>query len=139
MRRKPSTGPGPANAGEAGFTLLEAIVALLILALALGTAVQSVAMASNRLVMADHARSIERVAKRVLAFQASVPDTGQVTTGIDAETGFKWTLDRRLVPLTDTQAEDGGKAMISTLAITSGGTRRQTFTFRSLSFAEPDK
>ena len=128
-RRRNADRPCP-NADEAGFTLLETIVALLILALALGTVVQSVAMASNRLVMADHARTIERVAKKVLALQASVP----VTTGLDEETGFKWVLDRRVVPLTESRANDSGKATLSTLTITSGGTRRQTYTFHTVSF-----
>jgi prepilin-type N-terminal cleavage/methylation domain-containing protein len=53
--------------GEQGFTLLETLVALVIISLALGMAVQSVALASSRIVASREARQIERYARGLLA------------------------------------------------------------------------
>ncbi|TCD16665.1 prepilin-type N-terminal cleavage/methylation domain-containing protein [Oricola cellulosilytica] len=121
------------RAPEAGFTLLETIVALLILALALGTAVQSVALASSRLGMSDHARDIEEVARRTLASLAATPPRPGRTEGVDRNSGLHWVIEARAVPGLETQS-----ASHIVLTLTSGTIRRLRHRFETMVLGQAD-
>lgn len=115
---------------DEGFTLLETLVALVVLAISLGVAVQSLALASGQLVMTGQARDIEIIAKELIA-SAPASTTASVNEGTDSETGYAWRLVSE--PILD---EGGMSAAMVTATVSTGGFRRQSFIFRTIRLGE---
>ncbi len=91
-------GAGPGRVRSAGFSLLEMVVAVAILALALGTLYQA-ASGATRNVRADekYAYAVE-LARSLLASNARVPREGVSASGETAG-GFNWQVSTRQVEL----------------------------------------
>ena len=91
-------GADPGRAGSAGFSLLEMVVAVAILALALGTLYQA-ASGATRNVRADekYAYAVE-LARSLLASNARVPRDGVNASGETAG-GFNWRVITRRIDL----------------------------------------
>jgi prepilin-type N-terminal cleavage/methylation domain-containing protein len=117
--------------GEAGFTLLETLIALLILALAIGTAVQSVAMASSQIVMAGQARQVEAVAKRILSLQTEPPEADDLR-GEDKDSGYEWAMSWRQFPTIPDADAERYTGYLVTLSVATGGMRGRTYRFRRI-------
>lgn len=115
----------PAPAGEAGFSLLEMVVAIAILALALGALYQA-ASGATRNVRADekYAYGVE-LARSLLALHARVPEEGVSDSGETAG-GFAWRVGTRSIDLQRTAL---ARASLHTIEVVvswvDGGKRRE--------------
>jgi prepilin-type N-terminal cleavage/methylation domain-containing protein len=77
---------------EDGFTLVETLIALMILAISAGLFVQSVALATGQIRTAARAESAELLALSLLAEHAAGSDERQDAEGVDAVSGLYWRL-----------------------------------------------
>jgi prepilin-type N-terminal cleavage/methylation domain-containing protein len=111
--------------GEQGFTLLETLVALVIISLALGMAVQSVALASSRIVASREARQIERYARGLLANPPS--QAGRTVEG-DRRSGMQAVIE--VAPVAEIETR---QVSLVTVTITTRGSRGQSHRFRTIS------
>jgi general secretion pathway protein I len=85
------------RAGEAGFLLLETIVAFLILAIALAIGVQSVAQGTGSVRRADEVATASMVAREVFATEAREIVEPGTRSGVHPS-GAAWRLTAGLVP-----------------------------------------
>ncbi len=93
---------------ESGFTLVETLVALLILAISSGLLVQSIALASSQLSSARHLLDAEQTALAVFAEQANSPKVGASQEGVDQISSLFWRYSRREIARKDDNSELAG-------------------------------
>ena len=77
---------------EEGFTLVEMLVALMILAISAGIFVQSVALAAGQIRTSAQAESAELLAVSILAERAASGSNSPSVEGIDPASGLYWRL-----------------------------------------------
>lgn len=85
---------------QSGFTLLETLIAFLILSIALGIATQSISAAALAYRKADALRAADRLVSEVLAEYGGIPGSPKQENGVAAD-GKAWTLTRETIPLGD--------------------------------------
>ena len=77
---------------NSGFSLLEMIVAIMVLSLSLGALYQAVAGASKIIRVDEKYAYASGIAQSLLAEYAVVPDTGLVQSG-ETDGGFRWQVN----------------------------------------------
>jgi general secretion pathway protein I len=127
MRPIRPAGPGPV----AGFSLLEMVVAIAILALALGALYQA-ASGATRNVRADekYAYGVE-LARSLLAANARVPAAGVNSAGETAG-GFSWRVASRQIERTDAALAGASLHDIEVAVGWEDGDRRREVVLRSV-------
>ena len=105
-----------ARGGNKGFSLLEMVVAVAILAMSLGALYQSVAGAT-KIVRVDekYAYAVE-LARSLLADHAVVPTNGLQQAG-DTRGGFTWEVNAQAVTLPDSPQLRDGKLQSITVSV----------------------
>lgn len=88
------------STAEEGFTLIETILAFLVLALSLMILSQSISQATNQIHTADLSDAAGLVAERVLAM-AQGQDEHAAGSGTDQASGLLWTWSNRVVRRSD--------------------------------------
>jgi prepilin-type N-terminal cleavage/methylation domain-containing protein len=90
---------------ESGFTLVETLVALMILAISSGLLVQSIALASSQMTSARHVLKAEQTALSVLAEQANSQKIIESREGVDNLSDLFWRYSRQDIARGDDNAE----------------------------------
>ncbi len=93
------------TAAENGFTLIEVLVAFVILSAALVAANQSLSYSLRAITAVHMSRSADHLAEEVFAERHSPPDMLKQEKG-EGSDGLTWTLRRELLNLEDTQTAE---------------------------------
>ena len=81
---------------EDGFTLLETLIALIILAISAGLMLQWVSLASTQLHAADRQQAAEQLALTILAERQTMTDVTPEAEGTDERSGLYWHFHREI-------------------------------------------
>jgi prepilin-type N-terminal cleavage/methylation domain-containing protein len=90
---------------ESGFTLVETLVALLILAISSGLLVQSIALASSQITSARHVLAAEQTALSVLAEHSGSANISDSKEGVDNSSNLFWRFSVQTVARRDDNSE----------------------------------
>jgi general secretion pathway protein I len=124
------------DAKDSGFTLLEVLVAFLILAAALVAANQSLSYSLRSFASAKMSRAADRAAEAVLAEHVNLSSDLGEESGVTAD-GQKWTLKFEPFALKVGDAEiTAEKLTLDIIAPTDGHTVRRYVTYRSVQTAD---
>jgi type II secretory pathway pseudopilin PulG len=93
---------------EGGFTLVETLIGLLILAVSSGLLLQSIASASNQMRSARNFLAAEQIAVSILAEHMKVSARDNSETGVDQTSGLVWSYEETSVPRSDANSELAG-------------------------------
>lgn len=102
-------------AAQAGFSLLELLVAMTIMAIALGMLYQTTGTDARNIDRVQQSQRAAELAESLLAWRDAVPEGGWNASGQDA--GFDWTIGSRPYPVAD-QATNAPILHEITLSIT---------------------
>jgi len=126
------------GAKDNGFTLLEVLVAFLILSAALVAANQSLSYSLRSFASARMSRAADRVAEEVFAERLSLPRNSGEQSGVAAD-GLKWTLKLDPLALKDGSTEVlAEKLTVDVAAPTDGRIIRRYVTYRSVQTNKDD-
>jgi len=126
------------SARDSGFTLLEVLVAFLILSAALAAANQSLSYSLRSFASAKMSRAADRVAQEVFAERLSLSKSPGERSG-DAANGLKWTLKFEPFALNDESAEIAAEKLTLIVAAPADGRIvRRYVTYRSAQTNEDD-
>ncbi|TGP85421.1 MULTISPECIES: prepilin-type N-terminal cleavage/methylation domain-containing protein [unclassified Mesorhizobium] len=110
----------PENSDDDGFSILEMIVAMTILALVLGIASQTIVLASRSIVIAREQMEAARKVRAIMAQYDAGAESGG-TAGLDAIAQSGWTV--KIQPMGD------GKAKLDAIVIEKSGAAGTFLTF----------
>jgi general secretion pathway protein I len=120
--------PAPA---QSGFSLLEMVVAIAILALSLGTLYQATSGATRNVRSAEkYAYGVE-LARSLLADNALVPAEGKSARG-ETEGGFRWSMQTSPLDLPNGSLPRGALHKLEVLVSWSDGLKRRKVTLTSV-------
>jgi prepilin-type N-terminal cleavage/methylation domain-containing protein len=90
---------------DSGFTLVETLIALMILAISSGLLLQSIALASSQIKSARHVLDAEQTAIAVLVEQSSSRAVDAIVEGVDQTSSLFWRYSRQTVRRKDESSE----------------------------------
>jgi general secretion pathway protein I len=114
-----------------GFSLLEMMVAIAILALCLGVMYQAVSGATRNVRNDERYAYAVELARSLLADNARVPDTGTVARGETAG-GFRWQVTAEPVPLAEGALQPGALQWLAVAVRWDDGDRRREVVLNSV-------
>lgn len=127
------------NAGDGGdgFTLIETLVAFLILSISLAILTQSVMQATTQIRTADVSVQARQLATRIIAAARSPASKESKAEGFDDATGLSWGWARKPIERSDDAGVLRPLVLIS-VWIAAGAEPAPIYTVKTLAYGEPE-